>query len=177
MNNIKIYVVRFEGDDPRKSTALKLVRLGLATRIPPRKIPKRAVVLDPYSKTFLTPLDRGLVVRYGVVVIDTSWGLGDDFLRRLFSSLGGIHRCLPMLFAANPINYGLGFRLSSVEALAAALFITGFKDLAEVLLSKFSWGHSFLELNNELLKAYSSARTYSDVVKIHEDIVRKVLSD
>lgn len=46
MKNIKIFVVRFEGDDPRKSTALKLVRLGLATKIPPKKIPRKAIVLS-----------------------------------------------------------------------------------------------------------------------------------
>lgn len=34
-----------------------------------------------------------------------------------------------------------------VEALAAAFYITGFPEEAELLLSKFSWGHSFWEVN------------------------------
>ena len=34
-----------------------------------------------------------------------------------------------------------------MEATAAALYITGFDSHAEELLSKFSWGHSFWEIN------------------------------
>ncbi|MDX1798732.1 MAG: DUF367 domain-containing protein [Candidatus Lokiarchaeia archaeon] len=49
--------------------------------------------------------------------------------------------------AANPTNYGKWEKLSSAEALAAALYITKFFDLANVILSKFSWGKTFKELN------------------------------
>jgi len=56
-------------------------------------------------------------------------------------------RKLPPLIAANPTNYGKWEKLSSAEALASALYITDFFDLANLILSKFSWGIKFKEIN------------------------------
>jgi len=39
------------------------------------------------------------------------------------------------------------FKLTCVEAVAAALYIVGLGNVAEQLLSKFGWGHSFWEMN------------------------------
>ena len=54
---------------------------------------------------------------------------------------------VPYLLASNPVNYGRPFKLNCVEALAATFFICGFKEFGDLLLSKFTWGHSFYELN------------------------------
>jgi len=77
-------------------------------------------------------------------------------------------RLLPFLIAANPINYGKPCKLSCVEAIAAALIITGLKEEAKFYLSKFSWGHSFLELNGELLELYSKCQSSKEILEVQQ---------
>jgi len=79
----------------------------------------------------------------GKSVIDCSW----KKLLKLSEIGPGNYRKLPSLIAANPVNYGKWEKLSSVEALAAALYITEFNDLGDLILSKFSWGIQFKDLN------------------------------
>ena len=68
--------------------------------------------------------------------------------------------------AANPVNFGKPCKLSSVEALAAALYILGEKEQAGRILSKVNWGIRFLEVNREPLDLYAEAKDSSEVVKI-----------
>jgi len=75
------------------------------------------------------------------------------------------------LVAANPINYGKPTKLSTVEALAAALYILGEKSKALNILSKFSWGTTFVTLNAELLTAYSQAESSSEIIRIQETFI------
>ena len=172
---VNIYVIRLEGDDPRKSTALKLVRFGLAKRVGgPRDIPKGVVVLNPAADKVLTPLDRGLILKYGLVVIDASWNRGIEPIVKVCRRIRGHHRVLPVLFAGNPINYTIPTKLSSAEAIAAALYITGFKEDALRVLSLFKWGNTFLELNKELLEGYSKASTAGEVIKIQNKVLEKL---
>jgi pre-rRNA-processing protein TSR3 len=67
------------------------------------------------------------------------------------------------------VNFGKPFKLSTVEAFAAALYILGEMGQAALILNKFKWGHSFLELNAEPLERYSKAKDSTEVVKIQED--------
>jgi pre-rRNA-processing protein TSR3 len=79
--------------------------------------------------------------------------MSEDIL--LQNKVKGENRRLPTLLAGNPTNYSIRGRLSTAEALAAALVITGFEKEAERLLAVFNWGNTFLTLNKEPLETYS----------------------
>lgn len=151
--------------DPKKCSGRKLMRHGLVkilrlgTRFP-------GLVLTPVGQKCVSPTDRDIVQDYGCAVVDCSWARLDDtpFNRMRTPN----PRLLPFLVAANPINYGKPCQLSCVEAIAATLIITGFPEEAKFYLGKFSWGHSFLELNDELLKQYSLCTNAEEIIAAQE---------
>ena len=155
-----LYAYRDNSCDPRKCTVKKLEKAGLIkifNKI--SQIPRNTLLLDPTAEQALSPADK-----YGksITVLDCSWAVLET---------GKIHswrirRALPFLVAANPVNFGKPFVLSSVEALAAALYIIGERERATELLSKVSWGIRFLEVNKEPLDLYSNAKDSTEVVKI-----------
>jgi pre-rRNA-processing protein TSR3 len=81
----------------------------------------------------------------------------------------GIARRLPAMLAANPTNYAKLGKLSSVEALAGALYILNEKELAAKMMDKFKWGHTFLELNADLLDDYADAETEEQVAELEKE--------
>jgi pre-rRNA-processing protein TSR3 len=79
---------------------------------------------------------------------------------------------LPILIAGNPVNFGKLTKLTTAEAIAAALYIAGFKDKAEELLSIFTWGHTFFELNGMLLDNYVKAKDSAEVVEMQTRLLK-----
>lgn len=73
-------------------------------------------------------------------------------------------RLLPYLVAANPVNYGHPSKLSCVEALAASMYIAGFKEIGDLYMSKFNWGPTFTRLNQELLDGYAECKDGKEIV-------------
>jgi pre-rRNA-processing protein TSR3 len=145
---MNVQILMLKQDDPKKCTAAKLVKFGLAK--PVSKTRSDTIVLDPYAKQTLMRQDSKIAS--SVTGIDCSWNLAENTFTKKFS---GILRKLPPLLAGNPVNYSKLNKLTTVEAVAAAVFILGYEDQALDLLSKFNWGHTFYELNEELLKDYS----------------------
>ncbi|MHA1988331.1 MAG: DUF367 family protein [Promethearchaeota archaeon] len=140
----KLFCLHYNECEPKKCTAIKLDRLNLLKII--KKINgnlKNSIILNPFAQKIISIDDRDLVLRYGLIVIDCSW----KKILKLAELEYDNYRKLPSLIAANPVNYGRWEKLSSVEALAAALFITNFNDYGNLILSKFSWGIQFRELN------------------------------
>ena len=171
---IRILILHLREDDPKKCTAMKLAKHGLAKIIhKPSQIPYNAIVLDPFSLKAFSREDSVFVEKYGVVAIDVSWhseNIREFFLKKIYR---GKHRALPYLIAANPINYGKPTILSTAEAIAAALYIASFKEEAEKIMSVFKWGPTFLTLNRELLEAYSRASSSTEVVKLQFEFMGK----
>jgi len=146
MNKIKLFALHFNECDPTKCTSIKLKKFNLITVS--NKIlnkMKNTILLDPFTEKLLSEKDANLAIKYGITVIDCSWKNILNIANLKFKN----KRKLPPQIATNPVNYGKWEKLSSVEALAAALYIMGFKPFAKLLLSKFSWGTEFLKLNFE----------------------------
>ena len=80
---------------------------------------------------------------------------------------------MPILIAGNPVNFGKATKLSTAEALAGALYIAGFEDEARRLLSIFTWGHTFLELNAGFLENYAAAKDSADIVRMQATLGTK----
>jgi pre-rRNA-processing protein TSR3 len=157
---IPLYSYRDNSCDPRKCTVKKLEKAGflkIFSRI--SQIPRNTLLLDPTAEQALSPADRFVK---SITVLDCSWVVLDTGAVRSWR----IRRALPFLVAANPVNFGKSCKLSSVEALAAALFIVGEKERAAELLSKVNWGIRFLEVNEEPLRLYAGAKDSTEVVKI-----------
>jgi pre-rRNA-processing protein TSR3 len=141
----KLVCLHLNECDRKKCTALKLKRLGILEIVSDIKGKWRnSVILNPLSRKIINVKDRIIIENYGLMVVDCSW-------KNIFN-LQNLNlrnsRKLPSLIASNPVNYGKWEKLSSVEAFAAALYITGYSEHADLILSKFSWGFEFKRINN-----------------------------
>jgi pre-rRNA-processing protein TSR3 len=152
----------FSQCDPKRCTGRKLIRLGLCRELTIRQT-FRGIVLSPDAKLCLSPDDKDVVLHDGLAVVDCSWA---ELEAVPFSKMKVTHpRLLPYLVAANPVNYGRPLKLSCVEAFAACSYILGMPEVANALLSKFKWGHAFLDLNVELLDIYAQCKDATAVLE------------
>jgi len=162
----RLLVYEFRQDDPKKCTSARLRKSRLVQSLPNmRRIPSSAIVLNPTSSKTLSFEDRELTLRHGLVALDCSWNSSEGVFDR---NIPGNNRRLPILLAGNPTNYGIQGRLSTAEALAAALILTGFRKSAEGILSLFNWGQTFLSLNQDPLESYAAAKS-SEISFLEEE--------
>ncbi|TBR07690.1 MAG: DUF367 family protein [Candidatus Nitrosotenuis sp.] len=152
--NIQVFMLK--QDDPKKCTAAKLVKFGLARGV--SKTQGNTIILDPFAPK--TILKQDAAIAKSITGIDCSWNLAETAFTRKFQ---GIPRKLPPLLAGNPVNYSKLNKLTTVEAIAAAAFILGYEQLAMSMLDKFNWGHTFYELNADLLKDYSEIKSEREI--------------
>ena len=80
--------------------------------------------------------------------------------------------------AVNPVNYGKAYKLSCVEAISATLFLGGFYQETDFLLSHFKWGKSFIIVNQELFDNYKNCENSKQLMDfqdkyIYDEIERK----
>jgi pre-rRNA-processing protein TSR3 len=172
----KISVVLYHANqcDRRKCTGIKtwqlfkqkkltsISQMRFTSRI--AQIPRFSLVLNPLSQRILTSIDKPIFLRSGVTILDCSWNQAEDLFSRDYPNL----RSLPLLIAANPVNYGKHAKLSSIEALVATLYLLGFIEEAKNLMSHFHWGNQFLSLNQNLLTDYSTCTTTEEVKQIEQ---------
>lgn len=162
---MRIFVLMLKQDDPKKCTAAKLSKFRIVEPI--KFIPNNVIILNPFSNDILSKNDRAN--GKSLLAIDCSWHNIHSTLNKFRKIQKGINRRLPFLLAGNPVNYAKLGKLTTAEALAGSLFILGFAGEAEKLLSKFRWGHTFLELNSEILNLYANKTNPLDIVKIEQE--------
>ena len=168
---VRLTIYHAKQCDPKRCTGLKLKRHGMARVVTSiRFLPRRAIVLNPFGTIAFSPADRQRIQDFGLAALDCSW---EHAQKVLSTHVKGTSRCLPILLAGNPTNYAKATKLSTVEALAGALYIARFREEAEKLLSIFVWGHTFLELNADLLEAYAGAKDSAEIVEMQSKFAGK----
>lgn len=152
--------------DPKKCTGRKLARHGLMASL---KLGKRfnGIILSPVGSQCVSPQDKDIIDKHGIAVVDCSWAQLEE---TPFHRIKGHNlRLLPYLVAANPVNYGKPCQLSCVEAIAAALVLTGHQKIASKYLHLFKWGPGFLSLNHDLFEKYKKCESGAAVVSVQNE--------
>ncbi len=162
---IKLFVYHTDEDDPKKCSAKKLNKFGfvkLEKNI--RRIPKNTVLLNPFTEKSLSKEDLELASKNGIVAVDCSWKNAEksfDYLNQI-----NVSRALPFLIASNPVNFGKPFKLTTLEAFAAALYILDEIEHAQDILNIYKWAPHFLELNRQPLEDYRMAKDSKEIIQI-----------
>ncbi|KAJ3336184.1 ribosome biogenesis protein tsr3 [Gonapodya sp. JEL0774] len=157
----------FHHCDPRRCSGAKLARLGVLKNLRIGGPRFHGIVVSPAGKRVVSVEDREAVSRAGVAVVEASWKRIDEVPFDRIKSQN--ERLLPYLLAANPVNYGRPFKLNCAEALAAAMYITGYQTEARKVLDAFTWGEGFWEINGELLDAYAAAPTSAALLDVQSE--------
>lgn len=156
-------------DDPKKNTAVLSSKRGditLHKRV--NTLPKKGIILEPLCGKIFGPEDHNLLTQQNgsLVGLDCSWKQIESSVEQVMRRTRLKPRMLPLFLAANPVNWGRPGKLTTIEALAAATYLTGNREQASKLLSGFRWGERFIELNYEPLEEYSSAKSSADLVEL-----------
>jgi len=169
--NVPVHAIYLAQDDRKKNTAVKLSRkykLKLHNNL--RNVPKKGILLDPLCGKVFGPEDHHLLKTGNpLVALDCSWNQIEASLETISKRSKLLHRTLPILLAANPVNWGKPTKLCTAEAIAATLYLMGEIEHAEHILSTFNWGLEFIKLNKDPLDDYSKAKSSSELVKIQFD--------
>ena len=166
--DIQVHSLWLAQDDPKKNTAVLSSKRGditLHKRI--NTLPKKGIILEPLCGKIFGPEDHDLLTQQNgsLVGLDCSWKQIEISVEQVMRRTRLKPRMLPLFLAANPVNWGKPGKLTTIEALAAATYLTGNREQASKLLSGFRWGERFIELNYEPLEEYSSAKSSADLVE------------
>ena len=167
--DIQVHSLWLAQDDPKKNTAVLSSKRGditLHKRV--NTLPKKGIILEPLCGKIFGPEDHDLITQQNgsLVGLDCSWKQIESSVEQVMRRTRLKPRMLPLFLAANPVNWGKPGKLTTIEALAAATYLTGNREQASKLLSGFRWGERFIELNYEPLEEYSSAKSSADLVEL-----------
>ena len=172
---MKVQVLMFYQDDPKKCTSRKMHRYGLIklhTDI--RRSPRTGFLLDPLAGVLLGPDDKSRIVKgTSIVGLDCSWKQIDESVNYLSRKTKLEGRTLPVVLAANPVSWGKPGRLSNAEAFAVSLILLNRWEQAKQVLKPFKFCDEFFRLNNEPLQAYSQAVSNTELAELQWEFFDK----
>ncbi len=167
--SIRVFVFNAEHCNPKRCSARRLAKFAMIEMVDRLgRLPKKAILLDPFAKKALSHEDAEQARNRGICLLDCSWEHAETTFKNAKRIARLTVRSLPFLLAANPINYGKPWRLTTLEAAAAALAILGDGDHANRLAASTNWGTIFMQLNAEPLEEYAAAETSTEVVRIQK---------
>lgn len=156
--------------DAKRCTGLKLARMRIVNQLP-LGVRFGGIVLTPTATKSVSYEDREIIAKKGLCVVDCSWNRLEDVP---FSKLKGSHeRLLPFCVATNPVNFGVPYKLSCAEAFAGAMYICGFEEEADFVMSKFKWGEHFSRMNKTLFERYRECKSSLEVVACQKDFMQQ----
>lgn len=167
--DIQVHSLWLAQDDPKKNTAVLSSKRGdITLHKKVNTLPKKGIILEPLCGKIFGPEDHNLLTQQNgsLVGLDCSWKQIESSVEQVMRRTRLKPRMLPLFLAANPVNWGKPGKLTTIEALAAATYLTGNREQASKLLSGFRWGERFIELNYEPLEEYSSAKSSADLVEL-----------
>ena len=165
--NLKLFMLNYGQCDPKMCTGMRLMKYGLLKEM---KINSKfqGILLTPTGKKMVSKEDHEIIKTKGICVIDCSWAKFNS----LHINLNKIEtRLMPYLVAVNPVNYGKALKLTCVEAIGASLYLAGFYQETDFLMSHFKWGSSFLEVNRELFEMYKKCSNGAEMKAIEEKYI------
>lgn len=169
MRPVAVHALWLAQDDPKKNTAVLASKRGdMTLHKTVKSLPRRGIILEPLCGKVFGPEDHEMLLERGgaIVGLDCSWAQIESSVETVMRRTRLQPRMLPLLLAANPVNWGKPGRLTTAEALAAVLYLAGRKEQARQVLGAFRWGQRFFELNQEPLDAYAAARSSSELIEL-----------
>ncbi|CAI4227843.1 unnamed protein product [Auanema sp. JU1783] len=170
----KLAMYDFNQCDPKRCSGRRLMRVGMIEEV---RLGARfpGLMLSPTGTATLSPQDKDFITAHGLGVVDCSWNEVER--TPLHKVRAPEHRLLPYLVAANSVNYGRPCKLTCAEALAAGLYIVGYEEAASKLMTAFTWGPHFIELNKELLDMYASCTSSEEVIEKQNKFLERAEQD
>lgn len=167
----KIVLFEYKQNDPKRDTGMKLARQGLVRSLRPGD-PFKGIVLSAQGRCVLSAADFPIISSAGLGAVNCSWNRLDEITNVPGGNIAR-HRKLPFLIAANPTNYGKAYKLSSAEALAAALAIAGLEKEGKNLASKFAWSEEFWKLNDGFIQVYRECANSAEIIQAQNRFMTK----
>ena len=150
---------------------------------------RNELIRSPNGKVPVSPADKEILEAYGAAVVECSWARIDEVpmsriggrcerLRMIFEDMDVNDSAIPRCYESSQLRQTLAIKLCR-SLCCCILYLryfqrplelnVGHTDWARQVLSGFSWGHAFFEVNGGLLERYAHCEDADEVGKVQEE--------